>query len=471
MSDRYETICTQLEARGQSHVLGGWSALNAEQRSSLLDQIDALSWNEIDHAWKMVQAAPGPENSSSELEPPELCMPDMAMRDNLRSLGEEWIAAGRVAAFTVAGGQGTRLGWNGPKGTYPATPVSGKPLFACFAEQLLATSRRYGIEVPWYILTSPENDAATRNFFLDNKCFGLERNSIMLCIQGTMPVFEQGTGRLMLSGPDRIATSPDGHGGSLSALQRSGALADMEVRGVDVISYAQVDNPLARMIDPVFIGLHADESVSSAEATSKMVEKTDPAERVGVFARREGRLGVVEYSDLTSEESEAAGPDGRLRFHAGNIAIHLLGRSFVERIVGEGQSGLPWHRAIKAMSYWDPDANRMVDPELPNVLKVERFIFDVLRHAERSAVLPVDRAVEFAPIKNADGQDSPETSRRLQSDLHGLWLEECGVDMPRDDQGHVDASVEISPLTAMQPDDLHRNDLPSHVDRGASLLL
>ncbi|MCH2148561.1 MAG: UTP--glucose-1-phosphate uridylyltransferase [Phycisphaerales bacterium] len=471
MSDRYETIRSQLEARGQSHVLGGWSGLNDQQRANLLAQIEALPWDVIDQAWKMVQVEEASTGSPSAIEPPELCSPDTAMRGNLHALGEEWIAAGRVAAFTVAGGQGTRLGWNGPKGTYPATPVSGKPLFACFAEQLLATSRHYGVEVPWYILTSPENDAATRNFFLDNKCFGLERNSIMLCMQGTMPVFEQETGKLMLSAPDRIATSPDGHGGSLAALQRSGALADMEVRGVDVISYAQVDNPLARMIDPVFIGLHADASMSSAEATSKMVEKTDPAERVGVFARREGKLGVVEYSDLSDEQSKALGADGRLQFHAGNIAIHLLGRSFIDRIMDDGQSGLPWHRAIKAMSYWDPAAQCMVDPDSPNVLKVERFIFDVLGRAERPAVLAVDRAAEFAPIKNATGQDSPETSRRLQSDLHGLWLEQSGVDVPRDDQGHVDASVEISPLTAMKPDDLSRDQLPSHVDRGATVLL
>jgi UDP-N-acetylglucosamine/UDP-N-acetylgalactosamine diphosphorylase len=471
MPDRYDTIRTQLEAHGQSHLLEGWTALDASQRTNLLDEIQLLPWQEIQHAWDMVQCDSAPVAGSADLEPPELCTPDMAVQTRLRAQGEEWIAAGRVAAFTVAGGQGTRLGWNGPKGTYPATPVSGKPLFACFAEQILATNRRYGVEVPWYILTSPENDSVTRNFFLDNKCFGLERNSIMLCIQGTMPVFEQGTGRLMLSAPDRIATSPDGHGGSLAALSRSGALDDMDVRGVDVISYAQVDNPLARMIDPVFIGLHADASCSSAEVTSKMVEKTDSEERVGVFARRNGRLGVVEYSDLSAKESADVGGDGRLRFHAGNIAIHLLGRSFVERVLADGELGLPWHRAVKSMSVWDPAAGCMVEPTSPNVIKLERFIFDVLGRAERSAVLPVERSAEFAPIKNAQGQDSPETSRRLQSDLHGLWLEECGVEVPRDVQGHVDAAVEICPLTAMQPKDLEQHDLPSHVARGAALLL
>lgn len=471
MPDRYDTIRMQLEAHGQSHLLAGWTALDASQRTTLLDEIQLLPWQEIEHASQVAQRDPAPVAASTDLEPPELCTPDMAVQKHLRAQGEEWITAGRVAAFTVAGGQGTRLGWNGPKGTYPATPVSGKPLFACFAEQILATNRRYGVEVPWYILTSPENDSVTRNFFLDNKCFGLERNSIMLCIQGTMPVFEQGTGRLMLSGPDRIATSPDGHGGSLAALSRSGALDDMEVRGVDVISYAQVDNPLAKMIDPLFIGLHADATRSSAEVTSKMVEKTDSAERVGVFARRGGRLGVVEYSDLTPKESAEVCGDGRLRFNAGNPAIHLLGRSFIERVLADGGPGLPWHRAVKAMAYWDPAAGCMVEPTSPNVIKLERFIFDVLGCAARSAVLPVERAVEFAPIKNAQGQDSPETSRRLQSDLHGLWLEECGVEVPRDDHGRVDALVEISPLTAMQPQDLQKDDLPSHVARGAALLL
>ena len=460
-----------LESHGQTHVLDGWDALDGIARSALLEQIEHLPWASIRQE-STATSAPEPVSAGvAQLEPPHVCDPDAAARTEYKATGEEWIAAGKVAAFTVAGGQGTRLGWNGPKGTYPATPVSGKPLFACFAQQLLAVQRRYGVVVPWYILTSPENDGATRNFLLDNKCFGLERNNIMLCTQGTMPVFDSDSGRLLMASAGRIATSPDGHGGSLDALARSGALADMAVRGVDLISYTQVDNPLATLIDPVFIGLHVDDRHSSCQVSSKVVEKTDPDERVGVFARSADSTTVIEYSDLPSEQAREHGTDGRLRFNAGNIAIHLFSRTFVERIVGEEDAGLPWHRAIKSVPIWDGSTGLLSEPSQPNAVKLERFIFDVLTRAERPAILRVERSTQFAPIKNAQGNDSPATSRRLQSDLHGGWLEACGVEVPRDAQGHVDADVEIGPLTAMCFDDLHGVELPSKVDSGDSLLM
>ena len=460
-----------LESHGQSHVLDGWETLDDAGRTALLGQIEQLPWASIRQEAASLSAPDTTNIGAAKLEPPHVCDPDAAARAEYKAAGEELIAAGKVAAFTVAGGQGTRLGWNGPKGTYPATPVSGKPLFACFAQQLLAVERRYGVVVPWYILTSPDNDGATRNFLLDNKCFGLERNNIMLCTQGTMPVFDSGSGRLLMAAADRIATSPDGHGGSLDALARSGALADMAVRGVELISYTQVDNPLATLIDPIFIGLHADERHSSGQVSSKVVEKTEPDERVGVFARSAGSTTVIEYSDLPPEQAREHGDDDRLRFNAGNIAVHLLGRTFVERIVGEDDAGLPWHRAIKSVAAWDASSDRLVEPSQPNAVKLERFIFDVLNRAERPAILRVERSAQFAPIKNAQGNDSPATSRRLQSDLHGRWLETCGVEVPRDAQGHVDADVEIGPLTAMCSDDLRGIDLPSKVDPGDSLLL
>lgn len=471
MSERHAAAARLLEANGQNHVLAGWDQLDDGSRNSLLDQIDAIPWSVLAQERQLLSTEDQVPKVQHDFHSPVVIEPDSEQRAAYRAAGEEWIAAGRIAAFTVAGGQGTRLGWNGPKGTYPATPVSGKPLFACFAEQLLAVERRYGVVVPWYILTSPENDGATRNFLLDNKCFGLERNNIMLCMQGTMPVFDVEHGRLLMTGPGRIATSPDGHGGSLDALANSGALADMAVRGAELISYTQVDNPLATLIDPVFIGLHADQRHSSEQVSSKVVEKTDPAERVGVFAQHGNSTTVIEYSDLSSEQAAARTHDGRLQFNAGNIAIHLFSRSFVEEIVGAGGAGLPWHRAVKAMPVWDATAGHLVEPQQPNAVKMERFIFDVLARADRPAILRVERDEEFAPIKNAAGNDSPETSSRLQSDLHGGWLESCGVEIPRDAQGHVDALVEIGPLTALVREDLQQMDLPSRVERGDSFLL
>ena len=468
MSDRLAKIRELLDAHRQQHLLAGWDRLDESAREGLLDQLQLLPWDTIEVVRESivhhVESNPPPAN----LDPPRVCDPGTG---GFFERGAEVIAAGRVAAFTVAGGQGTRLGWNGPKGTYPATAVSGKPLFAIFAEQIRAAQLRYGVVIPWYIMTSPLNDAATRAFFLDNKCFGLHRSNIMMFPQGTMPSFDARTGNLLLAGPGVVAQNPDGHGGALDAMARSGALADMESRGVTIVSSFQVDNPLVRVIDEDFIGMHEDGEQSSAEVSSKMVTKDHPSEPVGVFCRVDGRTHVVEYSDLSPELAEVRNEDGSLRFGAANIAVHLYSVPFVSRLTGPEGTPLPWHRALKKASWWDPASGTLVEPAEPNVIKLERFIFDIVPRAERSAILRTERALEFAPIKNATGSDSIATSQQIQTDLYAQWLCEQGVKVPRDASGRTDARIEIGPLTAMRPDDLAGLELPSAIEPGGSFLL
>ncbi|MAB83398.1 MAG: hypothetical protein CMJ24_08180 [Phycisphaerae bacterium] len=471
LSERLAKIRELLEANGQAHLLSGWDHLQDEARTLLLDQLQLLPWDTIgvvrDSIVHQVESHPPP----AAIDAPVICDPSPDESAELFDRGAEMIRAGRLAAFTVAGGQGTRLGWNGPKGTYPATPVSGKPLFAIFAEQLLAAQRRYGVVIPWYIMTSPLNDAATRSFFLDNKCFGLHRSNIMMFPQGTMPSFDARTGMLMLSGPGELAENPDGHGGALAAMARSGALADMEARGVTAISAFQVDNPLVRVVDECFVGMHETPELSSGEVSSKMVDKIDPDEPVGVFCQIDGRTRIVEYSDLQRDLAEERQSDGSLRFHAANIAIHLYSVAFVQSLTSSDAEPLPWHRALKKSPWWDASSGSVLEPDEPNVVKLERFIFDILPRARRSAILRTRRACEFAPIKNASGADSSASSRRIQSELYGGWLQDLGVSIPRDAEGHVSASIEIAPLTAMRKDDLRAADLPAHVEEGGSILL
>ncbi|MDP7030020.1 MAG: UTP--glucose-1-phosphate uridylyltransferase [Phycisphaerales bacterium] len=389
----------------------------------------------------------------------------------LQSAGEAMLAEGRVAVFTVAGGQGTRLGWNGPKGTFPASPVTGKPLFRLFAEQILAAQGRWGRPIRWYIMTSEANDAETRGFFLDNRCFGLDRRQIMMFPQGMMPAFDAAEGRVLLSDSTSLAMSPDGHGGCYAALLNSGALDQMEGRGIDAISYHQVDNPLAPVLDPVFLGLHARSDESSGEFSSKMVSKAGPDEKVGVFAIRGGAPGVVEYSDMTESQTTATDSGGHLRLGAGNVAMHVISCEFARRIADAGEASLPWHRADKKVAFYDPATSRTVTPEGPNAVKLERFVFDAMATATRPAILKVDRASQFAPIKNATGVDSAESSRQIQSALYGSWLESAGVRVPRDEDGRLDATIEISPLTALSAADLADVPLPEAITPGASVSL
>ncbi len=451
-------IRSRLAACGQAQLLADFESLDPGRQARLLTSLADLPLDQLASLRDQVVMADRVPAPPPSCQPAPVVRPDAAETAALHAEGEALIRSGKVAAFTVAGGQGTRLGWGGPKGTYPATPVSGKPLFRVFAEQIAAASRRWEIPFRWYIMTSEQNDAATRAFFADNNWFGLPRDQVMLFPQGMMPCFDASSGDILMETADRPALSPDGHGGAIAALDRSGALEQMDVLGIEMVSYFQVDNPIAKVIDPVFIGLHAGSDRSSGQFSSKMVPKSSPEEKVGVFCQVEDHVEVIEYSNLASQLQVATDEAGTLRYNAGNIAIHLLDVPFMRELAAEGT--LPWHRAVKKVPYLDRTTGDRITPTEPNAVKVERFIFDALPLATRAAVLEVERAREFAPIKNAVGPDSPASSRQAQSDLFGGWLEARGVAVARGDDGHVLGQIEISPLTAMGPEDLEAADLP-----------
>ena len=477
MPARLPEIRARLERHRQAHLLACFERLDERGQTALLDQIEAINFDELDELIQTLVLKRPAQSVCPSIEPATFYPHDPTDPRRVwdaaaaRAAGDQLLRGGKVAAFTVAGGQGTRLGWNGPKGTFPATVVTGKPLFRVFAEQIVAARSRYGISIPWYIMTSPLNDAETRAFFADNNWFGLPMEDVFTFPQGTMPSIGL-DGRLLLAGPGEIATNPDGHGGSIKALRTSGAIEHMAARGIEVISYFQVDNPLVRIFDPVFLGLHTSAADSSGEMSSKMVPKASPQERVGVFCRIDGRTTVLEYSDLPENLAAQRDEHGRLRFDAGSIAIHAIGVGFVERLTADRDHfGLPFHRADKKVSWYDPAVDRVVEPEAPNAVKLETFVFDAIPLARSSIVYETSRVEEFAPIKNAQGQDSAQSSFQLQSDRAGRWLARHGVDIPTTIEGHVDARIEISPLTALGAEDLAGQKLPRSVARGGQLVL
>jgi UDP-N-acetylglucosamine/UDP-N-acetylgalactosamine diphosphorylase len=369
--------------------------------------------------------------------------------------GRSLLSDGKVAAFLVAGGQGTRLGYDGPKGEFRVTPIKHKPLFQVFAEQLLAHGREAGRAVPWYIMTSQANDLATRAFFEANGHFGLDAANVIFFAQGLMPAFAM-DGKLLLGEKDSLALSPDGHGGSLRALHKSGALADMRRRGVEHLSYFQVDNPLVHCVDPLFVGLH---DLTGSEMSSKIVPKAHALEKVGNFVIGDGTLQVIEYSDLPKELALATAPGGQPLYNAGSIGIHILRVEFIERLNASGQLRLPWHRAEKKVPYVDAQGN-LVKPDQPNAVKLEQFVFDAIPLAANAIAYETERAEEFSAVKNADGADSPATCRRDQIRRAARWLAEAGVQVPQTD-GEPDATLEISPLYAVSATVLRGRIAPS----------
>jgi UDP-N-acetylglucosamine/UDP-N-acetylgalactosamine diphosphorylase len=491
-----QALVAKLARIGQSHLLNFLDRLPGPSQASLLAQIESLDLEAlpvlIERYVKRkptfelpagIEPAPYfPKDATSKIRPWD--------RGKAKAAGEALLREGKVAAFVVAGGQGSRLGYDGPKGCYPAGAITRKPLFQIFAENLLAVGRRYGRPVPWCIMTSPLNHAATVSFFEAHRFFGLDRGQVMFFPQGVLPSLDIKTGQVLMTSPGEIATNPDGHGGSIKALHVSGALDDLRRRGVTQLSYFQVDNPLVRPVDPVFIGLHASSDESSGEMSSKMIPKAYAEEKMGLFCKvpskdsaQGGRIEVIEYSDLPMDLQRQTLKDGSLRFLAGSIAVHIISVEFVQRLATDPAFDLPYHRAEKKIPCIDPATGAAITPTANNGVKLERFVFDALPMCKRSIVLETDRVEEFAPIKNASGVDSAESSAKLQTERAARWLESVGIAVPRTPpppasptgaRGEPDCILELSPLTALEPDDLRPlvgTKIPKTIERGARLAL
>ena len=434
---------------GQEHLLAFWDRLDADRRESLARQIRAIDWALIqrlhcsrdaqaDVRRLVEQAGPPPafrlQTSENRFTPREA-----------RDRGRQAIAAGHLGVVVVAGGQGTRLGFEHPKGMFPIGPVSRRSLFQVHVEKILAAGRLYGVRIPLLVMTSPATHDETVEFFARHDRFGLAEEDLRFFCQGTMPAVDAATGKVLLEKPDRLALSPDGHGGMLAALAGSGALDDLGRRGIRQLFYLQVDNPLVDVCAPEFVGYHL---LSGSEMSTQVIAKRDPLERVGNVVQVRGRLMVIEYSDLPDEIARRRNPDGSLAIWAGSIAVHVIDRGLLGRMADRADA-LPFHIAQKRVAYVD-SAGRRIEPEEPNAIKFERFIFDLIPWAHNAIVVEVDPAEGFAPLKNASGhrQDTPETVKAQMAALHRSWLRRAGVDVA----DGVD--VEISPLWALDADEL-----------------
>jgi UDP-N-acetylglucosamine/UDP-N-acetylgalactosamine diphosphorylase len=446
-------LVAAFEQAGQGHVFAHFEALSPAHQAELLadaKEVDLAEIAELNRTLVQKNAAAGVDLSDLSPAPYE-ALPrhggDATAWADAKKLGEEALRAGRVAAFVVAGGQGTRLGYDGPKGTYPVTPVLKKSLFQVFAEKIRAAGLRYGKPLHWFIMTSHINHAATEAFFQENTFFGLDREHVHFFRQGRMPAvgFD---GKILLEDKHRIAMSPDGHGGSLRALQRSGAVDLMEREGIDILSYFQVDNPLVRFIDPAFVGWHLK---TRSEMSSKMLPKAYAGEKVGHFCAQRGNTVVIEYSDLPKAMQEEIDPaTGKLRFIAGSIAIHLLDREFIRRMA-TGADALPFHRADKKIPCVDAAGNP-VKPEKANGVKFEMFVFDALPFAKNPVIIETDRADDFSPVKNAEGVDSPKTCADDQLRQFVRWANAHGAGVPADATGLPSFAFEVSPLFGYDED-------------------
>lgn len=445
-----QDLFNTLRIHHQEHLIPVLQKATPHDREKLEKQLSTLPWEELpalirDYVLrKPVTAIPDdlrpapffPFHPESEKRKQYYAKAELA--------GKELLSQGKAAVLTVAGGQGTRLGFDGPKGTYPITPILHKSLFQYFAESIARASEKYASKIHWYILTSKINDTPTRSFFENAKYFGLDPECVTFFTQAMMPAISA-DGKLLLAAKDSLALAPNGHGGTLLALRTSGALEQMENAGIEYLSYFQVDNPLVPVLDPLFLGLH---HLEHSEMSARMLPKTGPFEKLGNFCISNRRLHIIEYSDMPRELAERRNADGSLAFLAGSPAIHIFSRSFIERLTTDGRLRLPWHRADKKVPYLDENGT-LVKPEQPNAVKLESFIFDALPLAEQTLILEGERADLFAPVKNATGIDSAESCRTMLIERDVRRMEQAGIKIPRKPDGTANCIVEISPRSVM----------------------
>ncbi len=429
-----------LEA-GQDHVLAGFDSMPARERAELESQLAGFDQEALRLS---LEARPAPRAplAPERIEPLQSVSEKTVSKqewDEAVRTGSEMLASGRVAAFTAAGGHGTRLGFDGPKGAFPIGPVSDRSLFRIFAESIAASSRRHGAAMPWIVMTGRDNHDATAAFLDRNSYFGLDPGLVSLVMQGALPVLDAGR-RIVMESRSKILTAPDGHGGFFRAMETSGAFERLQRRGVGTIFYFQVDNPLLRIPDEAFIGFHARRG---SLFSTKVVEKISPEEKMGVVCRTGGVVRIVEYSEIGMELSALKDSGGRLVMWAGNAASHVIDLDFAREIAGRV---LPFHAARKQGS---------LSPDSPfDVVKMESFIFDALAWDPSPLVFEAARSEEFAPVKSADGRDTPAAARRMLTEKYASWIEAAGVAVERGWDGTPLRPIEISPLTASSPEDL-----------------
>jgi UDP-N-acetylglucosamine/UDP-N-acetylgalactosamine diphosphorylase len=440
----------RLRRHGQEHVLSAWNRLSEAEQRELSAQLADLDLDTLSSLYgKRDQSFPVPD--PSKIEPVPVIPYDAADNAARRAEGEAALRRGEVAVLLVAGGQGSRLGFEQPKGMFPIGPVSRKTLFHIHSEKVQSRRHRHAAAIPYLVMTSPATHAETVAFFEEERWFGLAPEDVFFFMQGTMPALDLATGRLLLERPGKLFQSPDGHGGTLTALAKSGLLERLKQRGIKTIFYFQVDNPLVKIVDPTFLGHHLHHR---SEASSKIIAKVDAKERMGVFTQIDGRCAIIEYSDLPTHLAEQTDASGRLRLWAGNPAIHLFDVAFLDRVTrGAGQ--IPFHIARKKVPHVD-ELGKPVQPAKENALKFERFIFDVLPLADRWLVVESRRAEEFAPVKNATGADSPSTAEQAISDLAAAWLQRADVRVPCWPNGCAAVPLEVCPLFALDADEFAR---------------
>ncbi len=445
-----EKLIQSITTAGQEHILNHWDSLDESDQQAFSTQLSAIDFNQVD---RLINTWILNEHSGEyfdSITPANVLAPvvDTWESDSAQAAkqaGEDALRAGRVGLVLVAGGQGTRLGYHGPKGAFPIGPVSGRSLFAFHAEKIHGIQRRYGCVLPWYIMVGESNEVATKEFFAEQNFFGLNPDDVVFFKQRMMPCVDE-QGKYILNSPSSLAMNPNGHGGCIPALIENGIMDDARKRGIDTFSYFQVDNWATRLADPYFIGYHI---LKNCELSSKVNRKESLRDPAGVFCTCDGKLRVIEYTELDIfPQLLDVDADGNMVHFASNAAIHVISLDFIQAVYDKYEQ-FPWHCSHKKIPYINEKGD-LITPDGLNGYKFETFIFDALEYAEgENIVLEIPKAGETTPTKQMTGHGSVEEARNDMSRFWGAWVNAAGC--TRDLTNVV---VEISPQFALDEEEL-----------------
>ena len=415
MEARKSEIEAILKKYGQEHLLNNYEKLDDIHKKKLLDEIESIDFELVNSLYNSTKDEK--KKGQDVIEPIEY-LDKYKLNEKYKyyeNIGKKAIKAGKLAAVTMAGGQGTRLGHSGPKGTYDIGLESHKSLFELLCDSLKEEGKKYGVTIPWFIMTSRENNKQTIEFFEKHKYFGYQKGkNIFFFIQGELPMMDT-EGKILLNEEGLIKQAADGHGGIYESLVKNKMTEKMRNLGIEWVFIAGVDNCLVKMVDPVLMGIAIDKNVTVA---CKSVVKANPHEKVGVFCRKNGKPNVIEYSEITDDMAEAKDENGELLYGESHILCNLFRIDAIERM---GANPLPYHVAYKKATFMDKNGEIVV-PDSPNAYKFEAFLFDAFGEVDDMAILRVKREEEFAPVKNADsaGVDCPKTARELYKKFYLL---------------------------------------------------
>ena len=413
MDNEYSLLKAKLKEYNQEQLLNSYEELENNRKEKLINQIRQIDFEQVNNLYEKTKHKI--EFGDAKIEPISYVDKSKMSSEELKKyeeLGSEIIKNGKFAVVTMAGGQGTRLGHKGPKGTFDLGLDSHKSIFEILCDTLKEAKEKYGMYIPWYIMTSEENNNQTTEFFEKNNYFGYDKEKIIFFKQGQLPMCNT-QGKVILGENGLVKEAADGHGGVFESMRKDGIIDDMKNKNIQWIFIGGVDNVLAKMVDSVLIGLSINKNVLAA---GKSVVKAGPKERVGVFCKRNGKPSVIEYTEITDEMAEAQNENGELLFGESHILCNLFNIKAIENI---SEKKLPYHSAFKKAKYINKNGDLVV-PEKPNAYKFEAFLFDAFESLDDMAIMRVKREEEFAPVKNAEGVDSPETARKLYKDFYNL---------------------------------------------------